>query len=44
MAESKLAGPIKTHGSELRGQEEAACTRLLAYATTTVSYLQGWQL
>ena len=29
---------IKTHGSELRGQEEAACV------TTTVSYLHGWQL
>ena len=36
---------IKTHGSESRGQEEAACTRVfLAYATTTVSYLHGWQL
>ena len=37
---------IKTHGSESRGQEEAACKifRLLAYATTTVSYLHGWQL
>ena len=29
---------FKTHGSESRGQEEAAC------ATTTVSYLHGWQL
>ena len=30
---------IKTHGSESRGQEEAALmhARLLAYATTTVS-------
>ena len=29
---------IKTHGSESRGQEEAAC------AATTVSYLHGWQI
>ena len=30
---------IKTHGSESQGQEEAACTRVLAYVTTTVSYI-----
>ena len=35
---------IKTHSSESQGQEEAACARLQAYATTTVSYLHGWQL
>ena len=29
---------IKTHSSESQGQEEVAC------ATTTVSYLHGWQL
>ena len=29
---------IKTSGSELRGQEEAACARHQAYATATVSY------
>ena len=29
---------IKTSGSESRGQEEAACARHQAYATTTVSY------
>ena len=29
---------IKTSGSESRGQEEAACVRHQAYATTTVSY------
>ena len=31
--------PIKTRGSGSRGQEEAACVRHQAYATTTVSYL-----
>ena len=30
--------------SESRGQEEAACAHLKAYATTTVSYLHGWQV
>ena len=40
-----LSSYIKTHDSELQGQEEAACMhRLLAHATTTVSYLHGWQL
>ena len=32
------AKKIKTSGSESRGQEEAACVRHQAYATTTVSY------
>ena len=34
---------IKTHGSESRGQEEAACMRVFwAHATTTVSiYTDG---
>ena len=35
---------IKTSGSELRGQEEAACTRFQAYAIATVSYLHGWSV
>ena len=35
---------IKTSGSGLQGQEEAACVRHKAYTTTTASYLQGWQL
>ena len=33
-----LLRSIKTSGSESQGQEEAACTRHQAYATTTVSY------
>ena len=35
---------IKTHGSESQGQEEAACARLQAYVTTTVSYLHVAEL
>ena len=33
-----LLSTIKMSSSESRGQEEAACTRHQAYATTTVSY------
>ena len=33
---------IKTSGSETRGQEEAASTRIQANATTTVSYLHAY--
>ena len=29
------------NGSESQGQDEAACMRIQAYATTTVSYLHG---
>ena len=40
-----LATYIKTHGSELQGLEEAACTHVFwPYATATVSYLHRWQL
>ena len=35
---------IKTHSSELQGQEEAVCVRLQAYATTTVSNLHVAEL
>ena len=41
-----VARHIKTHGSESRGQEEAACTRVFwpTRPLQLVSYLHGWQL
>ena len=40
-----LISGIKTHGSESRGQEEAACTRVFwPTRPLHVSYLHGWQL
>ena len=35
---------IKTHGSESRGQEEAACMRVFGPRDHYSEYLHGWQL
>ena len=40
----KKGNEIKTHGSESRGQEEAACTRIFLPTQPLVNYLHGWQL